>query len=282
MRNILKIASLLDYFGQYNLSDKLFKIAQVKVQPISKETIQGFLAESEGDNEGINMTSDAQREADNFQAQRFFLMNTSDPAAFAKSLFQFGSVNGINNLTQAFDAYADAGASYQGNLIKNVPILRELYMRVRNTPRPINQKELVEELTMLSNPQATMQNPANMRKEMTAGQAYVVFTQLINNSRSIQELEQYKKEIHDFDGNKFDQTDKTNLFKLIEDKSKLLNANSNQENNAQYTEYTELVNTEPLAGLETLKTEIENNQYLNQNQKTNLINIINQRIMNRR
>ena len=47
MRNILKIASLLDYSGKYHLSDKLFKIAQVKVQPISEETIQKFLAESE-------------------------------------------------------------------------------------------------------------------------------------------------------------------------------------------------------------------------------------------
>ncbi len=282
MRNILKIASLLDYSGQYHLSDKLFKIAQVKVQPISKDTIQKFLADSEGEEQVIKMTSDAQRERDNFQAQRFYLMNTSDPAAFVQSLFQFGSMNGINNLTQAFDAYADAGASYQGNLIKNVPILKELYMRVRNTPRQIDQKELVEELTMLSNPQATMQNPANMRKQMTAGQAYVAFTQLINNSRSIQELEQYKKEITDFDNNKFDQPDKTNLFKLIDDKSKLLNADSNLENNAQNTEYTELVNTEPLAGLETLKTKIENNQYLNQNQKTNLINTINQRIKNRK
>jgi hypothetical protein len=131
-------------------------------------------------------------------------------------------------------------------------------------------------------PGAMNNQAASMRKQMTAGQAYVAFTQLINNSRSIQELEQYKKEIIDFDNNKFDQPDKTNLFKLIVDKSKLLNADSNQENNAQNTEYTELVNTEPLTGLETLKTEIENNQYLNQNQKINLIKTIDQRIMNRR
>ena len=39
---------------------------------------------------------------------------------------------------------------------------------------------------------------------------------------------------------------------------------------------------EPLNGLETLKTEVQKDQELNESQKTNLIKIINQRIMNRR
>jgi hypothetical protein len=78
------------------------------------------------------------------------MMNTSDPRAFVKSLFDFGSKNGISNLTQAFDAYANAGASYQNNLIKNVPVLKELYMRVKNTPRMIGQDELVNELSSLA------------------------------------------------------------------------------------------------------------------------------------
>ena len=139
MRNILKIASLLDQSGQFRLSDKLFKIAQNE-------------NETDGNNNFAVSTekNDAQWQADKGTYQRFMMMNTSDPRAFVKSLFDFGSKNGISNLTQAFDAYANAGASYQGNQIKNVPVLKELYMRVRNTPRMIGQDELVNELSSLA------------------------------------------------------------------------------------------------------------------------------------
>jgi hypothetical protein len=48
------------------------------------------------------------------------------------------------------------------------------------------------------------------------------------------------------------------------------------------TSYYETVKREPLSGLETLRLEIEQDQNLNQNQKTNLINIIDERIRTRK
>jgi hypothetical protein len=95
------------------------------------------------------MTSDAQREADNLRAKRFYLMNTSDPAAFAKSLFEFGSINNINNLVQAFDAYADSGATYNNQSIKNIPQLKKLYMQIKSNPRMFSETEIGDMLEVL-------------------------------------------------------------------------------------------------------------------------------------
>jgi hypothetical protein len=107
---------------------------------------------------GKNNFFNAQMQADQISYQRFMMMNTNTPENFVKSLFEFSKQNNINNLVQAFDAYANAGASYQGNLIKNVPVLQKLYMRVRNTPRMIPPQELQQELTMLTAPQKTTSN----------------------------------------------------------------------------------------------------------------------------
>lgn len=106
-----------------------------------------------------NVKSNEQLQADQGIYQRFQLMNSNTPENFVKSLFLFAEQNQIKNLVQAFDAYAYAGASYNGNSIKRDPILRELYMRVRNTPRFIPGEELVNEIKMLSNPQGTMTTP---------------------------------------------------------------------------------------------------------------------------
>ena len=308
MRNILKIASLLDYSGQYNLSDKLFKIAQEQTPSLSQTQQQNSIISNSNNPESFiknltdfakqnglstigdamdeyadaganyngkpinqnfilkkffiqygttdinlpqhieilteefktaqenqqqnkseqgnveNYSSDAgknnffndQMQADQISYQRFMMMNTNTPENFVKSLFEFSKQNNINNLVQAFDAYANAGASYNGNLIKNVPFLRELYMRVRNTPRMIPQQELAQELTMLTTPQKTTLNLQG---------------------KESQDLGTY---------------------------------------------WYQAVMREPLDGLETFKTEVQKDQELNESQKTNLIKIIDQRIMNRR
>jgi hypothetical protein len=106
-----------------------------------------------------NINSDAQFQADQGTYQRFQLMNSNTPENFVKSLFLFAKQNQINSLVQAFDAYANAGASYNGNLINRDPILKEVYMRVTNTSRFIPGEELVNEIKMLSNPQGTMSKP---------------------------------------------------------------------------------------------------------------------------
>jgi hypothetical protein len=117
---------------------------------------------------------------------------------------------------------------------------------------------------------------------MPVGQAYGTFTQAINNSKSLQELDRYKKEIYFFDNSKFDQNDKNALFNLIKEKETEISSYNQQESAESYKEFLSLVQQEPLNGLETLKTEIQNNQYLTEQQKTQLNNMIEKRITNRK
>jgi hypothetical protein len=121
-----------------------------------------------------------------------------------------------------------------------------------------------------------------MRAQMPVGQAYGTFTQAINNSKSLQELDRYKKEINFFDNSKFDQNDKNALFNLIKEKETEISSYNQQESADSYKEFLSLVQQEPLNGLETLKTEIQNNQYLTEQQKTQLNNMIEKRITNRK
>ena len=253
MKDLLRIASLLDNSGQYKLSDKLFKIAQEK--PSQKATISDI----------------------------YDTLNSNTVQEFANNLKKFATIYNFIDLKTAMDQYANAGASYNGNLINRDPILKELYMRVRNTQRIIQKDELVNEIKMLSNPQGTMNNQAaSMRSKMPAGQAYENFTQAINNSKSLQELERYIREISNYDINKFDQNDKNALFSLIKEKETEITSNNQQETADNYNEFISLVQQEPLAGLETLRTEIQNNQYLTEQQKTQLNIMIDTRITNRR
>ena len=68
--------------------------------------------------------------------------NSSNPRSFVTSLFEFGRKNGMNNLTAAFDAYADSGAKYNNQSIKNIPQLKQLYMQIKSNPRMFNETEI--------------------------------------------------------------------------------------------------------------------------------------------
>jgi len=294
MRNILKIASLLDQSGQFRLSDKLFKIAQqnnynytlnsdnpedffqnligyqntnrlnnfvesmdsyaaqnAKYKNVPIRDIPAFqqyfmnlrngydsdldelLKEFESDptkkptsiyerlrnlpGQNTPHKSSAQDQADKYQDKRYYLLNTNTPENFAKSLIEFGKMYGANSLTQAFDAYANAGASYQGSLIKNVRALQELYLRVRNTNRYIPGEELAKELQALTAPNALKNQ-------------YVP---------------------------------------------------TNQDKADNFNEFKSLVNTEPPEGLDSLKKLINENAQLENNEKMQLISMIDKRLNGR-
>jgi hypothetical protein len=135
--------------------------------------------------------------------------NSSNPRSFVTSLFEFGRKNGMNNLTAAFDAYADAGASYQGNLIKNVPVLQKLYMRVRNTPRIIPQQELAKELTMLTTPQKTNSNLQGKESQDLGTYWYEAVMR-----EPLDGLETFKNEV--LKNQELNESQKNNLIKKID------------------------------------------------------------------
>ena len=75
--------------------------------------------------------------------------NSSNPRSFVTSLFEFGRKNGMNNLTAAFDAYADSGATYNNQSIKNIPQLKKLYMQIKSNPRMFSETEIGDMLEVL-------------------------------------------------------------------------------------------------------------------------------------
>jgi hypothetical protein len=281
---MIKIAKKLDDKNLFYHSDKLFKIAKNITSQVQSDLTQDFAQDPDGQKlylGTINPNSEAQKQADLLTLQRFQLLNTNTPESFVQKLFEFAQRNNIGNLVQAFDAYANAGAAYNGTVINRDPILKELYMRVRNTPRPITDEELVQELKMLIDPQKEMMNQAReTRKQMPAGQAYENFTQAIEKIKNFYEYNKIKGEIFYFE--LFDENDKNNLYKLLDEKMTSINNQKNEDSVDKYNEYYDLARTEPLTGLETLKTEITNNRYLTEPQKKVLIREIDNRLTSRK
>jgi hypothetical protein len=68
------------------------------------------------------------------------------PEDFAKKLIDFKEENNLSNLGQAFDMYARSGAKYGNNPLSRDPRLQKLYQKILQTPRFINEQEIVSEL----------------------------------------------------------------------------------------------------------------------------------------
>jgi hypothetical protein len=45
-------------------------------------------------------------------------------------------------LLNAFDAYADSGATYKGQSIKNVPEIKELYLYIKGNAKQFSETEI--------------------------------------------------------------------------------------------------------------------------------------------
>jgi hypothetical protein len=149
MRSLIKIAEKLDTAGLYKLSDKLFKIAQVSEYDdnIVYQPGPGFRTRKIVKDGNEYKSLDAE-EYEQYKSN-FQILNSLSTDDFTQKLFQFGRQNNMNNLTQAFDAYADAGAKLNGQSIKSNPVLRELYLWVKNTNEMITPQMLSETLNLL-------------------------------------------------------------------------------------------------------------------------------------
>jgi hypothetical protein len=82
------------------------------------------------------------------QQQNVNLISYS-PEDFAKKLIDFREENNISNLAQAFDMYARSGALYGNNPLSRDPRLQKLYQKILQTPRFINEIDIVSELSKI-------------------------------------------------------------------------------------------------------------------------------------
>ena len=75
------------------------------------------------------------------------MISSSNPQNFATSLWEYARRNNTSSsLVNSFDAFADAGAMYKGQSIKDIPELQELYKIIRNSPRMFSMTEVSEML----------------------------------------------------------------------------------------------------------------------------------------
>lgn len=144
MKNLLKIAGKLDKSGQYKLADKIAQIvmdaSQYLNNPYTPKEIMNirkqlvptdFRGEIHQSNKGDT------------------LMSTNDGMSFAVGLMDFARMNKFPTVQAAFDAYANAGAKYRGQSIKNDPVLQELYKRVSKTQTGITRQMLQDEIQQI-------------------------------------------------------------------------------------------------------------------------------------
>jgi hypothetical protein len=208
MKDLLRIAFKLDKSGNYNLSDKLYKIAQAGYYNLGSKPIidqnfyqlpmsfklrkqqelnfavQQFIAKQRNLQErfdtrkitreqyskevnanGIELESlksqgkiiddflknyqyYAQNEQQSEQQgeQQGENLISNSPEEFAKKLIDFKEENNLSSLVQAFDMYARSGAMYGNNPLSRDARLQKLYQRILQTPRFINEIEIVREL----------------------------------------------------------------------------------------------------------------------------------------
>ena len=190
MKDLLHIASLLDDFGQFHLSDKLFKIAQQvqgnfgqltiteqnrkleelnyamrqntqKIKDLMASYKNGSIRFDQFKQMGQNLNQQAnalmaeykriEQQSNNFTLQAQYQQQNENlisysPEDFAKKLIDFKEENNLSSLVQAFDMYARSGAMYGNNPLSRDPRLQKLYQRILQTPRFINEIEIVREL----------------------------------------------------------------------------------------------------------------------------------------
>jgi hypothetical protein len=157
---------------------------------------------------------------------------SNSPNEFATKLFQFARNKNFNNLSRALEFYM-SNAFYNNSRISNNQSFNQLYARVRATNSVITESMLANELSMILGGE-------NSRP----------------NSNEPQNNEQVARENAE--------RDPENIKKLKDDEN-------NYQNKEAFKEYAELIKNEPGNGLESLRDEINRNNYLTVEDKAALI-----------
>jgi hypothetical protein len=150
MKKLFLIAEELDNSGHYSLSDKVLRLVTSQVEMDASQYYDNPYTPKEIlklRNKLIptNFRDEIRRYEGKEKANTGFenILNSNDPMSFVENLFAFAMRNkSTNSLTNSFDAYADAEASYNGVSIKYVPALVELYKIVRSNARMFTKGEL--------------------------------------------------------------------------------------------------------------------------------------------
>ena len=202
MKSLIKIAQKLDKSGHYKLADK---IAQI-IMDISQYANNPYTPREIMDIRKQLIPTDFRGEI--HQSDKGdTLLSTSDGMSFAVGLMDFARMNNFPTVQSAFDAYANAGAKYRGQSIKQDPVLQELYRRISKTTTGITRQMIQDEIQQIyreslgmggakfeSSPNAWERN---IDPETGADLGYLEYEykQMMENA-SIQELSDIAKDIN--------------------------------------------------------------------------------------
>lgn len=150
MKRLFILAEELDNLGSFSLSDKMFKVITSQVvMDASKYYDNPYTPKDVLDLRNklvpTNFRDEIRRYDGKEQANKEYgdILNSNNPVSFIENLFRFAVMNkSTNSLTDSFDDYADADATYNGTSIKYVPALVELYKIVRSNARMFSKTEL--------------------------------------------------------------------------------------------------------------------------------------------
>ena len=150
MKRLFILAEELDNLGSFSLSDKMFRVVESQVEMDASQYYDNPYTPKEilklrNKLLPTNFRDEIRRYEGKEKAYNRYenILNSNDPMSFIENLFLFAVKNkSTNSLTNSFDDYADADASYNGVSIKYVPALVELYKIVRGNARMFSKTEL--------------------------------------------------------------------------------------------------------------------------------------------
>ena len=235
MNTIIKLAQKLDRLGHYKLADKVAQVMDISQYADNPYTPKGVM-----DIRKMLVPTDFIGEV--YQTQKGdTLIKTNDPRSFSIGLMEYARINKFPNLKAAFDDYANNGATFRGQSVRDVPELRELYLRISRTTTPLTKQMVEQELRNIITEKVGMtgwqkdsNQPANYQVDSYgkdnrqidpntgADLGYLAneYTQLINNQFDTNQLQYIKKEI--MDDRYINQNIKNKLLEEVENKNNQL------------------------------------------------------------
>ena len=150
MKKLFLIAEELDNLGHFSLSDKMFRVVESQVvmdvsQYYDNPHTPKEILKLRNKLLPTNFRDEIRRYEGKEKAYNRYenIFNSNNPLSFIENLFLFAVKNkSTNSLTDSFDDYADADATYNGVSIKYVPALVELYKIVKSNARMFSKAEL--------------------------------------------------------------------------------------------------------------------------------------------
>lgn len=255
MKDLLRIASLLDSFGNYKLSDKLFKIAQYSDLVLRQPGVNNFSNQM-----FLEPGAEYLRPAPNITwadgLNKLDSLYSNNGYNFAKNLFEFGKKNNLTSLADAFVMYADAGALYDNQSIKLNPILKELYQKVINHDGNITEQQLGSELDKMMQENNTYQGMPGLMKEPNNPSSYVDYATYLR--------ETGQKRKAPIGTNNDDELRRNNTF---------------EDPIGEWKDSIDLyVNSNNISQLQNLKANINSDVYLDNNSRKTVLDYLNSKV----